>query len=523
MTEMMFEMDDMITSPDTGVSVTTLASSSPTENPFFSNIHQPHISHRTVNQPMDIEFAPDTPTTVQRNLCLDATSNMELDLSDDDEEVASITQEQQRLCVCASKAIPDSTQETGQPQSRVPFATTFPSHLTSITDDYQIAHEIIGIGESGKVMACYSKKNGQKYALKVLRDGAKSRREVQLHFLTCNHENIVSIIDIYENTFDGVKCLLVVLEYCEGGDLLTRFEKQGSEPYSEEKVARIIRQIGSAVMYLHDINIAHRDIKLENILCTTMDDEHCVYKLGDFGFAKRPERNHLMESPCCTPFYAPPEVLTREKYDKSCDMWSLGVVMYILLSGYPPFYSMKGLPFSPGMQQRITTGLYAFPHDEWDQISESTKDEIRHLLLTDPTQRTSIEDLMDTPFITRQKCLSIPYNSSDSGLSEGESPQPQHIFDKEHTPDGDTVEDMPPTIRMPISRKSDAKATFSARTFNKPIVKAPRLHSIHEEMNRALDMMRMGDETCYMKQLQTSGNNLFERRRSSKLNLQTQA
>lgn len=126
-------------------------------------------------------------------------------------------------------------------------------------------------------------------------------------------------------------------------------------------------------MYLHDINIAHRDIKLENILCTTVDDENCVYKLGDFGFAKRPERNHLMESPCCTPFYAPPEVLSRERYDKSCDMWSLGVVMYILLSGYPPFYSMKGLPFSPGMQQRITTGLYAFPHDEWDCISESSK------------------------------------------------------------------------------------------------------------------------------------------------------
>uniref|UniRef100_A0A914PML3 Uncharacterized protein n=1 Tax=Panagrolaimus davidi TaxID=227884 RepID=A0A914PML3_9BILA len=83
---------------------------------------------------------------------------------------------------------------------------------------------------------------------------------------------------------------------------------------------------------------------------------------------------------------------------------------------------------------------------------------------------------MDTPFITRQKLFSIRYNSSDSELSEGESLQPHHIFEKEHNPNGDTVDDMPPTIRMPISRKSDVKATFSARTFNNPIVKAPRLH-----------------------------------------------
>uniref|UniRef100_A0A1I7WBU1 non-specific serine/threonine protein kinase n=1 Tax=Heterorhabditis bacteriophora TaxID=37862 RepID=A0A1I7WBU1_HETBA len=217
-------------------------------------------------------------------------------------------------------------------------------------------------------MACYNKETNEKFALKVLRDGPKARREVDLHYLTNGHENVVSIMDIYENTFDGVKCLLMVVEFLEGGDLLSQFENQGSKPYTEKseycvilfKVGEIIRQIGSAVQFLHDMNIAHRDIKLENILCrlvisqvidylilndslcfvllkifpfavfsSTGDD--CVYKLGDYGFAKRPERNVLMESPCCTPFYAPPEVLGRERYDKSCDMWSLGVAMYILL------------------------------------------------------------------------------------------------------------------------------------------------------------------------------------------------
>lgn len=84
-------------------------------------------------------------------------------------------------------------------------------------------------------MACFSRTNNEKYALKVLRDGPRSRREVYLHYLTHKHENIVSIIDIFENTFDGVKCLLIVVEFLEGGDLLTRFENQGRFPYSEKR------------------------------------------------------------------------------------------------------------------------------------------------------------------------------------------------------------------------------------------------------------------------------------------------
>uniref|UniRef100_A0A7E4W486 non-specific serine/threonine protein kinase n=1 Tax=Panagrellus redivivus TaxID=6233 RepID=A0A7E4W486_PANRE len=503
------EVNEKPITPETASSGISMYSSA-SENPFFANVN------RSTPIFMDYENVPDTPTTIQRNLCLDATSNMELDISDDEHEETE-AEKQARLCVCASRQVSES-QAAGQPQPKETLTTTFTSYTRPITDDYKISHEIIGVGESGKVMACYSKTDNTKYALKVLRDGPKSRREVQLHFLTCKHENIVSIIDIYENTFDNVKCLLVVIEFLEGGDLLTRFENQGSKPYSEEKVGEIIKQIGSAVRYLHDMNIAHRDIKLENIICSSAEDEGCVYKLGDFGFAKRPERNHLMESPCCTPFYAPPEVLSRERYDKSCDMWSLGVVMYILLSGYPPFYSLHGMPFSPGMQKRITTGLYAFPHDEWDHIKATTKDEIRHLLLTDPSKRTTIHGLMKSYFISGRSTLTLPSNGSDSGLSDdSESPQPPMFFTGgDETPDADpdTLEDMPPTMSVKMSKRTEA--TMSARMFNRPIVKAPRLHSIQEEMNRALDMMRLGNDTCYIKSLKTSGNNLLARRRSNK-------
>lgn len=165
------------------------------------------------------------------------------------------------------------------------------------------------------------------------------------------------------------------------------------------------------------MNIAHRDIKLENILCSCeeISSENCVFKLADFGFAKRSERNNLMESPCCTPAYVCPEILSHERYDKSCDMWALGVVMYILLCGYPPFYSMKGLAFSPGMKDRITVGLYAFPHDDWDHIFTSTKDTIRKLLKTDPAARMNIQQLMASIFLNPTKLLPVVY--SDSSLS----------------------------------------------------------------------------------------------------------
>ncbi|PIO64132.1 hypothetical protein TELCIR_14253 [Teladorsagia circumcincta] len=206
------------------------------------------------------------------------------------------------MCLCASINTTE-TQERGQRSRKTSQSAAFPYHTHPVTEDYIVSHEIIGIGESGKVMACYNKDTNEKYALKVLRDGPKARREVSLHYLTNAHENVVTIVDIYENTFDGVKCLLMVVEFLEGGDLLSQFENQGSKPYPEKKVGEIIRQIGSAVQYLHDMNIAHRDIKLENILCSSTGDD-CVYKLGDYGFAKRPERNVLMESPCCTPFYA---------------------------------------------------------------------------------------------------------------------------------------------------------------------------------------------------------------------------
>ncbi|KTG47501.1 hypothetical protein cypCar_00045136 [Cyprinus carpio] len=159
-----------------------------------------------------------------------------------------------------------------------------------------------------------------------------------------------------------------------------------------------MRNIGEAVEYLHGINIAHRDLKPENLLYSSKHPD-AQLKLTDFGFAKETTSNNCLTTPCYTPYYVAPEVFGPEKYDKSCDMWSLGVIMYILLCGYPPFYSNHGLPLSPGMKKRIRNGQYEFPNPEWSQVSEEAKQLICQLLKTDPTERMTIAQFMNQSWI----------------------------------------------------------------------------------------------------------------------------
>uniref|UniRef100_A0A914I2J0 non-specific serine/threonine protein kinase n=1 Tax=Globodera rostochiensis TaxID=31243 RepID=A0A914I2J0_GLORO len=326
------------------------------------------------------------------------------------------------LCVCTSIRRTAATASL-LGEEEAPEGKRLKLKESPVTNEYKISHEIVGIGESGKVMACYHKRTGEKCALKVLRDNARSRRELELHWSAAGHPHVVSIGDMFENCFDGLKCLLVVVEFMGGGDLLTIFEENGRLAYSEKCVSRIVSQIGSAVQYLHDRNIAHRDIKLENILCSSNAVEQCTFKLADFGFAKRAEKGRLMESPCCTPAYVCPEILNRQQYDKGCDIWALGVATYILLCGYPPFYSMQGLPFSPGMRERITVGMFAFPEDEWGDVSLSTKNTLAAMLRTDPAERLTIEQLMSSALIRPAgqppKAFPLPPVHSDSSISDG--------------------------------------------------------------------------------------------------------
>ncbi|XP_003973561.1 MAP kinase-activated protein kinase 3 [Takifugu rubripes] len=270
----------------------------------------------------------------------------------------------------------------------------------AVTDDYKVSSRVLGLGINGKVLECFNKKSSEKCALKILYDCPKARREVELHWRVSGRPHIVRIISLYENMYHGKKCLLIIMECMEGGELFSRIQAKGDQAFTEKEASEIMRDIGTATDYLHRFDIAHRDIKPENLLYTSKD-KNTILKLTDFGFAKETTLHNPLQTPCYTPYYVAPEVLGPEKYDKSCDMWSLGVIMYILLCGFPPFYSNTGQAISPGMKRRIRMGQYEFPNPEWAEVSQEAKSLIHRLLKTDPNERMTITQFMNHPWINK--------------------------------------------------------------------------------------------------------------------------
>jgi len=291
---------------------------------------------------------------------------------------------------------------------------------TPILQDYVISSTVLGLGINGKVVECYSKANHKKYALKVLRDCSKARREVELHCRASACRHVVSIMDVYENVYNNVRCLLVVMECMEGGELFTTIQERADGAFTEREAAAIVSHIASALHHLHLLNVAHRDLKPENLLYHTNGDD-AILKLTDFGFAKETFSKESLQTPCYTPYYVAPEVLGPEKYDKSCDIWSLGVIMYILLCGFPPFYSNHGQAISPGMKKRIRTGQYTFPNPEWKHVSSQAKELIKGMLCTQPEHRLTIADVMRHEWIVEHsRVAATPLHTSRVLREEGE-------------------------------------------------------------------------------------------------------
>ena len=291
-----------------------------------------------------------------------------------------------------------------------------------IEQDYEINwKKQLGTGVSGPVRMCVHKATGEKRALKILRDRDKSLSEINLQWRCSGSEHMVRILDVYRNTIRmpgepvGYKRYLVVMELMEGGELFEYISLK--RKFTEEEARKISIQIGEAIRHCHTHNIAHRDLKPENLLLAkkvTADDTPLV-KLSDFGFAK--VDNGDMTTPQFTPYYVAPQILQAQHiqherargrlapgspyyYDKSCDMWSFGVVIYIMLCGYPPFYSeIRGQPLSSRMKRKIMAGEYTFPEEAWKNISSDAKNMIQKMLKVEPSDRMTIEEFFHHPWV----------------------------------------------------------------------------------------------------------------------------
>jgi len=303
-------------------------------------------------------------------------------------------------------------------------------------DDIDKRYHIDYINELGRgtntiVRKAIDRSTGQRYAVKTVKkfDAEQARHmRHEIHLLhDLSHPSIIDLVDCYEDD----KYLHMVVELCRGGELYEYVMKRVKKterantyqnPVDEQLAANIVRKICSAVAYLHEHDIVHRDLKLENILLVSKPNDKKGRKNGkassstsdvrliDFGLSKSYNTHHRFPSlPRLTSFvgtnyYVAPEILSAEGYTHSCDLWGIGVLAYALLSAKPPFngrsdkeiyYKIKHIDDKDGGVQ--------FPSPDWDAISLEAKDFIRKLLVKDVEQRPSAAALLDHPWIRNAK------------------------------------------------------------------------------------------------------------------------
>jgi len=205
---------------------------------------------------------------------------------------------------------------------------------------------------------------------------------------TIQHEGICSVIDF----FIEEECYFIVMPLMEGGDLFDRIGK--IKNYSEECARDLVFQVLRSVAYIHDHNIAHNDLKPKNLLLEHKDDDSSIL-LADFGFASRVYAPRSLKKQCGTPYFVAPEILLRKGYDTKADMWSVGVIVYSLLSGSLPFTGKRHLD----LFKSIIAGEYTFDEERWECVSDGAKDLVRKLLVVDPDKRYSAQDALNHEWI----------------------------------------------------------------------------------------------------------------------------
>ncbi|XP_055054735.2 calcium/calmodulin-dependent protein kinase (CaM kinase) II beta 1 isoform X18 [Misgurnus anguillicaudatus] len=271
---------------------------------------------------------------------------------------------------------------------------------TRFTDEYQL-YEELGKGAFSVVRRCVKLSTGQEYAAKIIntkklsaRDHQKLEREARICRLL-KHPNIVRLHDSISE--EGFHYLL--FDLVTGGELFEDIVAR--EYYSEADASHCIQQILEAVLHCHQMGVVHRDLKPENLLLASKCKNAAV-KLADFGLAIEVQGDQQAWFGFAgTPGYLSPEVLRKEAYGKPVDIWACGVILYILLVGYPPFWDED----QHKLYQQIKAGAYDFPSPEWDTVTPEAKNLINQMLTINPTKRITAQEALKHPWVCQRSTV----------------------------------------------------------------------------------------------------------------------
>ncbi|GAA0173054.1 non-receptor serine/threonine protein kinase [Lithospermum erythrorhizon] len=264
----------------------------------------------------------------------------------------------------------------------------------NLKDFYSLGRQL-GQGQFGTTFLCLEKGTGKEYACKSIakrkltteEDVEDVRREIQIMHHLAGHPNVIQIMGAYE---DGV-AVHAVMELCVGGELFDRIVQRGR--YTERKAAELTRVIVGVVQACHSLGVMHRDLKPENFLFID-EKEEAPLKTIDFGLSMFFKPGEKFSEVVGSPYYVAPEVLKKD-YGQECDIWSAGVIIYILLSGVPPFWDES----EQGIFEQVLRGELDLVSEPWPTISDSAKDLVRKMLDRDVKKRLTAHEVLCHPWV----------------------------------------------------------------------------------------------------------------------------